>query len=266
MLLNELTAIVTGSGGAGCGRAIALRLASEGAAVIVSDIDFEGGAETLRQIRTSGGRAAFCAADMRQEVQVRDLVEFAAHEFGPLGLLVNNATAPFAHGYDMEGWLRAVETDFVGPLMATRYTVEAMRKHGKGGAIVNISSISALWHGRRTAAGAPVYDAAKAGLMRLTTGLAEFARTDHIRVNCLAPGWIATEGPRKYWESLTPEQREERGVPARLLPTEEIAGMVVRLATDESLAGRVVVWWSDEDPKLLAWGDRGYKGFEPFTL
>jgi glucose 1-dehydrogenase/3-oxoacyl-[acyl-carrier protein] reductase len=266
MFLHERTAIVTGSGGAGCGRTIALRLAGEGAAVIVSDIDAEGGAETLRQIQASGGRAAFRPADMRQETQIRDLVEFAATEFGPLGLLVNNATAPFAHGYDMDGWLRAVETDFVGPLIATRYAVEAMRTHGQGGAIVNISSISALWHGRRTPAGAPVYDAAKAGLLRLTTGLAEFAKTDNIRVNCLAPGWIATEGPRKYWESLTPAERMERGVPARLLPTEEIAAMVVRLATDERLAGRVVVWWSDEDPKLLAWGDRGYKGSEPFAL
>jgi len=266
MLLRERTAIVTGSGGAGCGRAIALRLAAEGAAVIVSDIDIEGGEKTLRQIQDCGGRAAFRPADMRQEAQIRDLVEFAAAEFGPLGVLVNNATAPFAHGYDMSGWLRAAETDFVGPLIASRYAVEAMRKHGQGGAIVNISSISALWHGRRTAAGAPVYDAAKAGLLRLTTGLAEFAKTDNIRVNCLAPGWIATEGPRKYWESLTPDERVERGVPARLLPTEEVAGMVVRLATDERLAGRVVVWWSDEDPKVLAWGDRGYKASEPFAL
>ncbi|HUB80400.1 MAG TPA: SDR family oxidoreductase [Bryobacteraceae bacterium] len=266
MVLKERTAIVTGSGGAGCGRALALRLAREGAAVIVSDVDIDGGAETLRRIQASGGRAAFRRADMRLEAQVHDLVDFAAREFGPLGLLVNNATAPFAHGYDMDGWLRAVETDFVGPLMATRYAVEAMRQHRQGGAIVNISSISALWHGRRTPAAAPVYDAAKAGLLRLTTGLAEFAKADNIRVNCLAPGWIATEGPRKYWESLSPVERAERGVPARLLPTEEIAAMVVRLATDDSLAGRVVVWWSDEEPKLLAWGDRGYKNWEPFAL
>jgi NAD(P)-dependent dehydrogenase (short-subunit alcohol dehydrogenase family) len=266
MLLRERTAIVTGSGGSGCGRAIALRLAREGAAVIVSDTNIAGGEETLRLIQTFGGRAAFRPADMRQETQIRDLVAFAASEFGPLGVLVNNATAPFAHGYEMENWLRTVETDFVGPLLATRYAVEAMRQAGQGGAIVNISSISALWHGRRISSGAPVYDAAKAGLLRLTTGLAEFAKTDNIRINSLAPGWIATDGPRQYWESLTPEQRSERGVPSRLLTTEQIAGVVVRLATDESLAGRVVFWWSDEEPKLLAWGDRGYKGSDPFEL
>jgi len=60
-----------------------------------------------------------------------------------------------------------------------------------GGAIVNIASISALWHGRRSGGAAPAYDAAKAGLLRLTTGLAGLAESDAIRVNALAPGWIA---------------------------------------------------------------------------
>lgn len=263
MILQKRSAIVTGSGGAGCGRAIALRLAAEGATVIVSDTNIAGGEETLRLIEASGGRAAFRAADMRQEEQVRDLLAFAAGEFGPLGVLVNNATAPFAHGYEMEHWLTTVETDFIGPLVATRYAVEAMRRERQGGAIVNISSISALWHGRRTPAGAPVYDAAKAGLLRLTTGLAELAKTGNIRVNCLAPGWIATGGALEYWESLTPEQRLERGVPASLLTTTQIADAVVRLATDESLAGRVLFWWSDDEPKLIEWGDRGYKGAIP---
>jgi NAD(P)-dependent dehydrogenase (short-subunit alcohol dehydrogenase family) len=234
--------------------------------VIVSDTDLTGGEETRRMIEAAGGRAAFRAADVRQEVQIRDLVSFATDKFGPLGLLVNNATAPFSHGYDMESWLATAETDFIGPLICTRYAMEAMRRAGQGGAIVNVSSISALWHGRRTPAGAPVYDAAKAGLLRLTTGLAELAKTDNIRVNCLAPGWIATDGPRQYWESLTPDQRAERGVPSRLLETSQIAGAVVRLATDDSLAGRVLFWWSDDEPKLLEWGDRGYKGATPINL
>ena len=257
MILKGRTAVVTGSGGTGCGRAIALRLAGESASVVVSDTDVTGGKETLRLIQASGGRAAFCHADVQQEAQVRDLVAFAANEFGPLGVLVNNASAPFSHGYDMDHWLVTAETDFIGPLVTTRYAIEAMRGAGAGGAIVNVSSISALWHGRRAPAGAPVYDAAKAGLLRFTTGLADLAKTDKIRVNCLAPGWIATDGPRQYWESLTPEQRIERGVPASLLTTNQIAGAVVRLATDESLAGRVVLWWSDDEPKVVEWGDPG---------
>lgn len=266
MRVEERSAIVTGSGGAGCGRAIALRLAMEGAQVIVSDIDIAGGEETARLIQASGGRAAFRPADVRQEAQVRDLVAFAVNQFGSLGVVVNNASAPFSHGYEMDHWLATAETDFIGPLHVTRYAVEAMRRAQSGGAIVNVSSISALWHGRRMPAGAPVYDAAKAGLLRLTTGLAELAKTDGIRVNCLAPGWIATGGALEYWESLTPEQREERGVPASLLSTGQIADLVVRLATDESLAGRVVLWWSDDEPRMIEWGDPGCRRWSPFGM
>jgi NAD(P)-dependent dehydrogenase (short-subunit alcohol dehydrogenase family) len=265
MQLQGRTAIVTGSGGAGCGRSIALRLAAEGALVVVSDTNIVGGEETVRLIEEIGGRAAFRSADVRQEAHVRDLVSFAGNEFGPLSVLVNNASAAFAHGYDMTNWLATAETDFIGPLLATRYAIEAMRESRTDGAIVNVSSISALWHGRRTPAGAPVYDAAKAGLIRFTTGLAELANTDRIRVNLPGSGWIATGGAREYWESLTPEQRAERGVPASLLSTDQVAGMVVRLATDESLAGRVVFWWSDDEPKLIDWGDPGYRRSSPIS-
>lgn len=266
MILKGRTALVTGSGGNGCGRAIALRLATEGALVVVSDINTSGGEETLRLIQASGGQAAFFHADLQQERQVRDLIAFAANQSGVFSVLVNNATAPFSHGYDMDHWLVTAQTDFVAPLFTTRYAVEAMRRAKSGGAIVNISSISALWHGRRTPAGAPVYDAAKAGLLRFTTGLAELAKTDGIRVNCLAPGWIATDGPRQYWESLTPEQRVKRGVPASLLSTDQVAGAVVRMVKDESLAGRVVLWWSDDEPKIIEWGDPGYRRSSPFKL
>jgi NAD(P)-dependent dehydrogenase (short-subunit alcohol dehydrogenase family) len=264
VILNERTAIVTGSGGTGCGRAIARHLALEGARVVVTDTNIAGGEETVRLIRSEGGRATFCRADVRNEEDVRNLIAFAASEFGPLSVLVNNASAFYGHGYEMDHWLATAETEFLGPLFTIRCAIETMRQAKTDGTIVNISSISALWHGRRVAGGAPMYDAAKAGLLRLTTGLAELAKTDHIRVNCLAPGWIATEGPLEYWESLTPEQRLERGVPARLLTTSQIADVVVRLATDESLAGRVVIWWSDDEPRLIEWGDPGYRKWSPF--
>jgi NAD(P)-dependent dehydrogenase (short-subunit alcohol dehydrogenase family) len=128
-----------------------------------------------------------------------------------------------------------------------------------GGAIVNMASISALWHGRNAPGGFPGYDVAKAGLIRMTTRLASLAETDGIRVNCLAPGWIATDGVRQYWESLTPAERIERGVPSRLLSIDQIAEAVMRLAVDRSLVGRVLVWWSEDEPRLIQWGDRGYR-------
>jgi hypothetical protein len=64
--------------------------------------------------------------------------------------------------------------------------------------------------------------------------------------------------------TLTPEARAAQGVPSRLLSTEEIGAMVVRLSEDPSLAGRVVLWWSEDTPRLIAWGDRGYREFTDF--
>jgi NAD(P)-dependent dehydrogenase (short-subunit alcohol dehydrogenase family) len=232
--------------------------------VVVTDTNVSGGEETVRLIQSQGGQAVFCRADVRREDEIRDLIAFGSKEFGPVSVLVNNASAFYGHGYEMDHWLATAETDFLGPLLAIRCAIETMRRARIDGAIVNISSISALWHGRRVAGGAPMYDAAKAGLLRLTTGLAELAKTDNIRVNCLAPGWIATEGPLEYWASLTPEQRTERGVPDRLLATEQVADAIVRLATDESLAGRVVIWWSDDEPRLVEFGDVGYRSWSPF--
>jgi hypothetical protein len=80
----------------------------------------------------------------------------------------------------------------------------------------------------------------------------------------LAPGWIATGGALQHWESLTPAERTARGAPAKLLQPEEVADVVVRLATDESLSGRVVIWWSDDSPRMIGWGDRGYHELAEF--
>src|SRR5260370_37683697 len=96
----------TGAGGNGSGRAIACRFAAEGAAVVVSDINEAGGRETVRRIESAGGRAAFSAADVREEQQMRFLIDFAGNTFGGLGVLLNNAPAtvrplePLEHGAD----------------------------------------------------------------------------------------------------------------------------------------------------------------------
>ncbi|HEX6709579.1 MAG TPA: SDR family NAD(P)-dependent oxidoreductase, partial [Rubrobacter sp.] len=101
-------AIVTGAG-AGIGRAIALRLAEEGAAVVVADVDEDGGAETLRRIEAGAGRGAFVLADVSVEAGAREMVDFAGRTFGGLDVLVNNAGgAPEPHFPEAapEHWLR----------------------------------------------------------------------------------------------------------------------------------------------------------------
>jgi NAD(P)-dependent dehydrogenase (short-subunit alcohol dehydrogenase family) len=206
--------IVTGAGGTACGRAIALRFARAGTLVIVSDVNEAGGHDTVRLIEEQGGRAAFFRTDVRKESQVRDLISFAEAKFCGIAVLVNNASAPLG-GESVDDWMEAIETDLLGAIYATRWAIEAMRRGG-GGAIVNIASISALWHRRKATGGFPGYDVAKIGMVRMTTRLASLAETDNIHVNCLAPGWIATYGVGQYWESLTHAERVERGVPSQL--------------------------------------------------
>ena len=253
-------AVVTGSGGTGCGRAIALRFARE-YPVVVCDIDEKGGGETVRLIEESGGRAAFRRVDVADEAQSRRLMEFAESEFGAVAVLVNNASSPAPSGEGIAGWGPPLQTDLFGTLHATRYAIEAMRRRG-GGSIVNMASISALWHGRKTPGGFDGYDVAKAGVIRLTTVLARDVAAHGIRINCLAPGWIGSDGPRQYWESLSAEERAQRGVPSRLLEIAEVAEMVYRMAADESMNGRVVVWWSEDAPRVIEWGDRGYRDWQ----
>ena len=259
MTLKDKVAIVTGSGGGGTGRATAWRLAREGALVVVTDINQSGGHETVSRIESEGGRAAFCLADVRKEPQVSALFDFAESRFGGVDVLVNNASSPEGLG-QLTGWVESIETELLGPMRATLLAIEAMRRRG-GGVIVNIGSASALGHGRKHSCW-PSYDAGKMAVMRLTTTLAPLRDQENIRVNCLVPSWVASPGPKEYWDSLTPEQRKERGVPETLIQLDEIADTILRLVTDESLFGRIMVWWNGEPPRLIPVGDPGYQRLE----
>ena len=255
-MLKDKVVVVTGSGGSGSGRAIASRFAREGSVVCVSDINQEGGLQTVREIEKQGGQAVFCCTDVRIEEQVHALIEFAESRYGALSVLVNNASAPYRPAEPLEHWTEIVQTDLLGAMYATRFAIDSMRQ-ARGGAIINVSSTSALCHGRPMPGGSPAYDVAKAGVLRLTTTLAGLA-SEGIRVNCIAPDWIATPELRAYVDSLSPEQRLRNSVPPRLTTLDEISSAVLQLATDESLAGRVLVWWSDDAPRLIPWGDAGY--------
>lgn len=256
--LKDKVVVVTGAGGGGGGRTIAEHFARTGAIVIVSDINEAGGHETVRQIEAGGGKATWCACDVRVKDQVRKLIASAAAA-GDFRVLINNASGVFHLNDPLEMWPELVEIDLLGTMFATRFAIDAFREQGRrdGCSIVNMSSITGLWHGREHAS--PGYDAVKAGVIRLTTMLASLGESEGIRVNCLAPGWIAAPQVREYWEPLTPEQRKARGAPSRLLQLDEVADAVFRLATDETLFGRVMLWWSEDEPRLIPWGDRGYE-------
>lgn len=263
MNLAGKAAIVTGAGGGGSGRAIAKVLARAGALVVVSDVHDAGGAQTVAEIAQAGGRAVYRRADVRSEEEVRELIAFTQREYGGLSVMVNNASGPeFRFDRPLEFWKEIVETELLGTMYGVQHALEAMTRTG-GGAIVNVSSTSALEHGRLRRGGLPAYDAAKAGVAHLTTMLRFLGETEGVRVNCIVPHWIASPGPKEYHDSLTPAERDVLGVPQELIALEEVADAVVRLATDERLAGRAMILWGGRKPALIPIGDRGYETLEP---
>ena len=149
MKLSGKIAVVTGSGGEGSGRAEAVRLASEGCCVLISDINDSGGNETVRRITLSGGKAAFHHCNVSRPEEVGALVAFAEETFGGLDILINNASGPgYKPGAPPEEWLSTIEVDLLGAIYGLRYALPSMRKRG-GGAVVNVSSTSALTHSSR---------------------------------------------------------------------------------------------------------------------
>ena len=241
-------ALVTGAGGGGTGRAIALRLARAGAAVVVNDLDEEGGTETVRRIEEACGRAAFLRADVTSETDVERMVASAERTFGGLDILVNNAGGtprPHFPEASREHWSRTLDLNLRGPMHAIQEALPAMRKRG-GGAIVNISSVAGHGYAPHSS---PEYAAAKAGLIRLTATLAPLHERENVRVNCIVPNWIGTEEVLAEIAAMSPEERSE--VPDVPTSPEEIADFVVELVEDESLAGRVFVWWTGRAPEPM---------------
>jgi NAD(P)-dependent dehydrogenase (short-subunit alcohol dehydrogenase family) len=211
MELRGRVALVTGAA-AGTGRAIAARLAREGAVVVVADVDDTRGQATALELD-----AEYVHADMTSPDDVRTMVDFAAAQ-GALGLLVNNAgggghVPPHFPEATPEQWGAWLDLNLRGPMLATQL---AMRAMPNGGAVVNIASMSGIEDEPYVS---PEYGAAKAGLIRFTTSLAEHRG---VRVNCVVPGWIATERD-----------------PEAPIAMDDVASAVIELAADDSAAGEV---------------------------
>ncbi|MFT4046403.1 MAG: SDR family oxidoreductase [Solimonas sp.] len=193
-LLNDQVALVTGGGG-GIGRAIALALAAVGADVAIADIVPERCEETAARVRELGRRALPVPTDVMDTAQVAALVARADERFGRIDILVNNAGGvggrPFLEQSE-RSWRRHIDLNLVSVLAATSAAVPVMIRGGRGGTIINVTSIEAS----RAAPNFAVYAACKAGLNNLTRTLAlEFA--DHgIRVNAIAPDVTVTPGLR----------------------------------------------------------------------
>jgi NAD(P)-dependent dehydrogenase (short-subunit alcohol dehydrogenase family) len=246
--IEDKVAVVTGAG-SGIGRAVARRLALEGAAVVVADVDEDAGASAVREIQSERRRSAFILIDVTSKADVERMVAFAEGEFGGLDVLVNNAggvTEPYFPECEPEQWGRAIDLNLRGVMLGIHFGVRAMRKRG-GGAIVNISSLGGIGFQPYDA---PEYGAAKAGVVRLTASLATLEERMGIRVNCICPGWVDTPASRRSRAEMIPEEYE-KSVPPVLLQPEEIAEAVVMFVEDDSMAGRVMIWQEGEPWQIV---------------
>lgn len=187
-------AIVTGGGG-GIGRACAIELARAGADVTIADIVAARAEETAEAVRALGRRALALTVDVMQTEQLRGMVTDTEAAFGRIDVLVNNAGGvsgrPFLEQSE-RSWRRHIDINLVSMLAATAAAAPVMIKGGRGGSIVNVSSIE----GSRAAPNFAVYAACKAGMISFSRSMALELSEHGIRVNCIAPDHTVTPGNR----------------------------------------------------------------------
>src|SRR6056297_537047 len=220
------TAIVTGAS-SGIGRAIAERFAADGASVVVCSRDQENVAPVAEGIREDGGTALAVECDVTDRDAVDALVEATVEEFGGLDVLVNNAGASFVAGFDdisPNGWDTIMDVNVGGTYHCTHAAAEHLKDGG--GAVVNVASVA----GQEGAPYMSHYAAAKAAIINLTRTLAMEWSDDDVRVNCIAPGFVATPGlEAQMGVSADDVDRDE--VDRRIGVSEEIADAVRFLAS-----------------------------------
>jgi NAD(P)-dependent dehydrogenase (short-subunit alcohol dehydrogenase family) len=191
--LTGRSAVVTG-GGAGLGREIAVLLAEAGASVVVADIDVTAAEQTAKEI---GPAVRAHRTDVTDEQSILELFGFLDTEFGGVDILVNNAGIypnRLIEDMTVQDWDAVHSVNLRGPALCAREAVRQMRNHGRGGRIINISSIAAA-HPALT--GNTHYASSKAGLNMFTKALALEVAPDGITVNAVMPGGVLSETRKK---------------------------------------------------------------------
>lgn len=181
--------IVTG-GGNGIGKEIAISFARDNSLVLIADKDGKAGYEAVQSIRTTGSAAHFCLADVSKPADVANMIEEAVILLGGIDILVNNAgIGIWKTPYDLtvDDWDSVVDTNLRGAFLCSREAARVMKQNG-GGCIINIASTRAFM----SEPGSEAYAASKGGIIALTHAMSASLSDDHIRVNCISPGWIET--------------------------------------------------------------------------
>jgi NAD(P)-dependent dehydrogenase (short-subunit alcohol dehydrogenase family) len=229
--LKDKIALITGAG-RGIGRAIALRLAEEGAHIVVNEINEDAALRVVEEIKQMGPKAISVVADISNRFQVDEMMCKIKAHFEDIHVLVNNAgiehRAPIMTHSEKE-WDRVLNVNLKGPFLCCQKVVPLMIKQ-KWGRIINISSMAYRGMGGQVA-----YDASKGGLLALTKSLAIDLARYYITVNAVCPGWVETEMIQGNSELQDLKDKIIKRIPMRrLAKPEEIAGAVCFLATEEA--------------------------------
>lgn len=235
--LTGQVAVVTG-GGNGLGEAIALRLAEEGAAVAVLDIDPRG-QTVVDRLEAAGHRALFVHTDVTDEAQVRGAMEATVGRFGRLHVLVNNAGIEGANQptdqLPLSEWERVMAVNTTAVFLCTKHAVPHLKRSG-GGSVVNISSIYGIVGGGDI----PPYHAAKGAVRTMTKNDALTYAADRIRFNSVHPGFIFTSLVNRYVHDAGWDPKAAKTALDALHPLggtgtpDDIAWGVVYLASDQA--------------------------------
>jgi 3-oxoacyl-[acyl-carrier protein] reductase len=234
---NDKVVLVTGAA-SGIGRAIAERFGAEGAHVVVNDVNGAGAEAVAQAIVAADGSALAVAADVSDKAQVDRLFEATLEQFGPVDVLVNNASLVNTERHFLEAdetwWNRIIAVNLNSAFLCSLRAARLMARKGAG-VIINMSSGGASHAHRGNAA----YDAAKGGIEALTRAMALDLAPYGIRVNGLVPGSIDSRG-------MSPEVKRSRGenIPlGRVGEVEELAGPALFLASDDAcyITGHLLV-------------------------
>jgi len=236
--VRGLRTLITGAS-SGIGRTIAEEFASAGAPVAICSREAEHVAPVAESIRTDGGEAHAYQCDVREKDAVDRFVSEAADALGGVDCLVNNAGASFVAGFEdisTNGWETIVETNLTGTRHCCHAAAAALAD--SSGCVVNLASAGGE-------AGAPYmshYGAAKAGVINLTASLADEWAADGVRVNCIAPGYVATPGLESQM-GISAEDVDRSSIDRQIGLPEEIADVTRFLASDAAsyLTGETIV-------------------------
>jgi NAD(P)-dependent dehydrogenase (short-subunit alcohol dehydrogenase family) len=232
--LKGKVAIVTGSD-RGIGKGIAIELAKEGCKVVVNSYrESEEAINTVKEIKKLGSDAMFVKANVIREVDIKNLVDKAVEKFGKLDIMVNNAgilVQGTVETLNEQDWEKQMDVNLKGVFFCTKYAVLQMKRQGKGGRIINISSIAGLVG----FPGISAYCASKGGVTEFTREVALDCAKYEITVNAINPGVIVTEMTKAMLDDKETNKMLRENTPiGRFGQPEDIGNAAVFLALDES--------------------------------